>query len=245
MDLVSQIFKKLYKNDKTVALAHIEKVRRAQGFAIIHFAYFASLYMQGLFKKAALNQEYFEELLQADFLMPDWIALQIYAKKHFWDQLSNLNWTDFLPFYLETRKPNSYLIHLYGAFPHVLEKTVEKLESKYGKSSIGYVQDGYSTFDETLFKEKIDEDKENIFLIAQWSPRQELWVYNNRDMISNFRLTLFSVWGLFDFWAGLEKRAPIIIRKLRGEFVRRFLTHPKKNAKKFLTSWIVFWYLLK
>jgi hypothetical protein len=49
--------------------------------------------------------------LNSDFLFPDWIALQTFYKiaaKRFWNlktkKLENLNWTDFIPYFLDEIK---------------------------------------------------------------------------------------------------------------------------------------------
>lgn len=78
------------------------------------------------------------------------------------------------------------------------------------------------------------------------SPRQEKWILDHRETLSKRgNLLVFGVGGLFDFWAGYEKRAPELIRNLGLEWLWRLITFPRKNFQKAFSSLKFFLYLLR
>lgn len=84
-------------------------------------AEYKNMNIQGVYKV------YQQAILDADVVLPDGIALQIFyflAKKKW---LNNLNGTDFCPYFLsyvkEEYADRGMNVILYGTYPHLLEKT--------------------------------------------------------------------------------------------------------------------------
>jgi UDP-N-acetyl-D-mannosaminuronic acid transferase (WecB/TagA/CpsF family) len=83
---------------------------------------------------ASVYALYQTAILDADIVLMDGIALQLFyflAKKKW---LANLNGTDFCPYFLAyiTRKyPDQHMnIILYGTYPHLLNKTAQLLSEQ-------------------------------------------------------------------------------------------------------------------
>jgi len=235
------IFEKIYKFDKKQALKDIIKRYKEQWFWVVNYLYFANLVSNWIISGKNINKEYFSSLEIWDFLLPDWIALQLYYKKYFWFDLSNLNWTDFADYFLENLKDEEYNLISYWAKKEVIENASKNIEQKYG-IKVAYFQDGYSEFDfEKL--ENLPKWKINIFFIWLWTPKQEIWIKDNLENIKKYNLLAFSQWWTFDFWAWNEKRAPKIFISLKLEWLWRFITNPKKNFKKVWYSFYLFYFL--
>ena len=114
---------------------HAKKMFESQ-----HISYdissFKELLLDGYKKKEKkqIFAAYLESICQADVVLPDGIALQIfyYLARRRW--LCNLNGTDFAPYVLEslvqkfgTKKVR---ILLHGTYPHLLQKTKIFLQDK-------------------------------------------------------------------------------------------------------------------
>lgn len=193
------IFEKIYKFDKKQALKDIIKRYKEQWFWVVNYLYFANLVSNGIISGKKINRAFLEALSHWDFLLPDWIALQLYYKKYFWLSLSNLNGTDFAEYFLKNLESNEYNLILYWAKKEVIEKAVLNIEQKYG-IKIAYFQDWYSEFDFG----KLEKLNENFsFFWGKWRlsesqfEKQIGWVSEftekNKKNASE-KINIFMVW---------------------------------------------------
>lgn len=237
-------FDKIYLKDKDNLVYDILDFYNKNWYWIVNFLYFASIVANNLLSnKENDNQKFYEKSLKnSSFLLPDWIALYLLLKFKFDKLVSNLNWTDFLPFFLNNIKSEKVNIILYWAHEQTIKKAWKFVQKNFWINPL-YVQNWYTEFKFNWLK--LSKKSINVMLVGLWSPKQEIRAYQNLDKIKKNWLLVFNVWWLFDFWWGKEKRAPRIIRKLRGEWIRRFITRPKKNFKKFFQSLYLIKLLLK
>lgn len=259
---MQSILQKLYTQSRTQAISEIISLYDQEQAVVINFLYFANIVARWLLatEKTEKQREYKKILLKSDFLLPDGIALQLfYASAKIFGRiesdllwLNNFNGTDFVPFFLEDIKKKygsqKLCILLYGTKSEYLQKAAEKL--KFQGYNVIYTQEGYSEFDWEKAQATLWEyqDTINILLVARSKPQlpiQELRTNRNYQKIQQNRLIVFNTWGLLDFIAGVQSRAPKIIRKLRLERLYRFITDPKRNAKKILDSLKIFPYIIK
>lgn len=213
------ILQKIFKKSSEEAAKEILQCYEQQESAIVNFLYFSNIVSHQLFSdkdKTEKQREYKKILLKSDFLMPDGIALQTFYTlsvllgkiKDAPLKISNLNGTDFVPFFLENLKKKygnqKLCILLYGTKAEYLPKVEEKIRLQ-GYNVI-YTQDGYSDFDREQAETALQEyqDTINILLVARSTttiPLQELRVSRNFQKIQNNKLLVFTTGGLFDFIA--------------------------------------------
>lgn len=266
------ILEKLFKWNPQQASEQIVSQYQKNWFAIVNFIYFAVIVAQKLFskrKKTNTQKDYKKILLKSDFLFPDGIALQMFyflarlfhkvKSSIYW--LNNLNWTDFVPYFLEyikTKFGNQKIcLLMFGTTPEFLEKSKEYISYKW--YNVIYIQDWFSKFNNKKWfcelnrqnvKEALNwyQDTINILLVAMStpkSPRQELWTADNLQEIKDHNLIVINTWWLFDFWAWVQKRAPRIVRKIKLERLWRLITDPKRNLSKVINSLSCFKYVFK
>lgn len=238
---------------------NIVNVYSNQWHCIVNFIYFSQIVSQHVFsstnkKRTEKEKEYRKLLLKADFLLPDWIALQIfYYLAVFFrrvesdrKRLPNLNWTDFTPYFLNDLKQkywNQRLnLLLYWSTPKVVEKVKENLSLKW--YNVIYIQDWFSEFDRNKAEDALNEyvDTINILLVARSTPKipiQELRTSRNYQKIQDNKLLVMNVWWLFDFIAWVQKRAPKLFRTLKLEWLRRLCSQPKRNRKKVINTMMI------
>lgn len=201
---------------------------------------------------------YKKALLESDLLLPDGIALQLF----YWiawklkklttktPRLENLNGTDFWLFFLDwlqsEKGRDNVELYLYGTYPGILEKTKTFLQDR--GFSIAYSQDGFTNFDREQVREIRKKNKKQyaILLVARTTPEypiQELRAWSNQEKIRENKFLVFNQWGTFDFWAGIQKRAPRLWRTYKLEWLRRLITNPKRNYKKVIDSILIIKYI--
>jgi UDP-N-acetyl-D-mannosaminuronic acid transferase (WecB/TagA/CpsF family) len=268
---MKEILQKIYYNNSNQAVDHILNLYEKQWFVISNFIYFSIIKEQKLFestKKTNTQKEYYKAIIRWDFLLPDGIALQIFyylAQNRFnlpTKKLSNLNWTDFVPFFLDEIKKRygsqRISLFLYWAKNEIVEEVKNNFIYKW--FNVIYIQDGYSELDWNKFIESKKDFKDNINILltarsTPTNPIQELRTIKNYSKIKDNNLIVFTVWWLFDFLAAenkkantknwVQKRAPKFIRKIKLEWLRRLITDPKRNYKKVKNSFSLFPYIFR
>ena len=270
---MKSILNTLFTGTSAAAVKKILDLYGHQHFAIVDYLYFANIAGKKLFDlhsaeydlslfQNMLVQEYKQKnieqihtvyqdaILDADLILPDGIALQIFyflARKKW---LTNLNGTDFAPYLMQELKKiygrQRFRVVLYGTYPHLLAKTKIFLEDKWYQ--IVYAQDGYTNLDWSQVEKSLPYQKDtiNLLLVARSTPVypvQEIRSYANKKQIQKYNLLTVTQAGTFDFWVGEQKRPPKIIRYVRLERLRRFISDPKRNYKKVLDSLGLFRYI--
>jgi N-acetylglucosaminyldiphosphoundecaprenol N-acetyl-beta-D-mannosaminyltransferase len=92
------------------------------------------------------------------------------------------------------------------------------------------VSDGYFSKEEDVqIAHMISESEPDILVVAMGMPRQELFILDTAPVIK--AKIGIGVGGSFDVHSGAVKRAPIVIQKLRMEWLWRFILNPRKIAK--------------
>lgn len=115
-------------------------------------------------------------------------------------------------------------IFLYGSTKKNVELAKQQLIQQYPNIKIAGVIDGYQKSDIVI--KHINESNANIVFVALGSPKQELWMHENKDNIH--ASVIMGVGGSFDVIAGQVKRAPVLLQKMGLEWLYRFLKQPKK-----------------
>lgn len=260
---MESVLKKFFKWNQKQASEEILDKYQKEWFCIVNFAYFAVIVAQKLFdshKKTNIQKDYKKFLLKSDFLLPDWIALQffyffarVFRFINEWPYvLNNLNWTDFVPYfldYIKTKFGNQKIcLMMYGTHDNLLNKAKEYITYKW--YNVVYTQNGFSEFNRQKTRDSLDwyMDTINILLLARSTPKlpiQELWTADNMQNIKDNWLLVINTWWLFDFWAWAQKRAPLIFRKVKLEWLWRLLTDPKRNFIKVYNSLSCFGYVFR
>ena len=128
---------------------------------------------------------------------------------------------------------HKYKIYLYGAKQNSVYNTKVGLESKYkGIKIVGY-KNGYTKEKEVL--EDILKKKPDILFVALGSPKQENFIIKNKSKLKKIKI-IMPVGGTFDVISKNTKRAPLIIRDLKLEWLYRMIKEPKlfKNFGKYI-----------
>ena len=128
---------------------------------------------------------------------------------------------------LEGIAKNGLTLYLFGSKPGIAARAKAKIEERYPDIKIVGVSDGY--FDSEREKEilsDINAKSPDVLAVCLGSPKQELWVYNNRERL-NVKVTLCGG-GSLDVLAGEVKRAPQFFINLGLEWLYRIASQPSR-----------------
>ncbi|HOQ39586.1 MAG TPA: WecB/TagA/CpsF family glycosyltransferase [Fervidobacterium sp.] len=172
-----------------------------------------------IFLRALELSEYDDALKNATFHLPDGAGVVWAIKKHCKVVTDRVPGIDTMQYLCEESKSRKWKVYLLGGKPDAVKKAAEKL-SESGVNIVGY-HHGYFT-DETPSRE-IEETKPDLLFVGMGAPRQEFWIHDHIDL--PFKLAM-GVGGSFDVIAGMKKRAPRLLQKMRLEWFYRWITDP-------------------
>jgi N-acetylglucosaminyldiphosphoundecaprenol N-acetyl-beta-D-mannosaminyltransferase len=186
---------------------------------------------------ARKDSEYKSIVNNFDLILPDGIGMAFAGMMNKTPIKENLNGTDLIPRLFNDLK--QLKVFLLGGKPGVVEKVKVNLENKFPSINIVGYMHGYFS-DEKEICNEMSKCNPDIILVAMGVPLQEKLIQKNKDKI-NTKLFI-GVGGLFDFIAGINKRAPKCMRKLGLEWIYRIYQEPKRMWKRYIIGGPVFFY---
>ncbi|MDZ5253628.1 WecB/TagA/CpsF family glycosyltransferase [Clostridium sp. LIBA-8841] len=177
--------------------------------------------------EAQSNKLLFNIINEADLVIPDGIGI-VLASKLLKDEIKErVAGCDLIFELFDAIKETDETIYLLGAKPGVAKKAQVLMEEKYKNLKIVGVHDGYfDKEEEQLIIEEIQRLKPSVLLVELGCPRQEEWIYRNKDILP-VKISA-GIGGSIDIMAGTVKRAPIIFRKLNLEWLHRIILEPSR-----------------
>lgn len=188
------------------------------------------------------NQRYRQVLSQSNRVYADGSGIRLACKIKKVPSPNNINGTDLFPDICEhagRHFPKQFNVFFLGGAKGVAEKMLANMQERYPDVNFVGCQHGY--FDKEKPMEvinKINQSKANLLLVGMGAPYQELWISKHRKLIET--PMCMGVGGLFDYYSGNIKRAPLWMRKVGCEWVWRFLQEPGRLAKRYLIGNILF-----
>lgn len=258
------VLRRLFVWDSRDACQHIEEHYQRHGHCLVVFLYFAQVMKWRLLESqhTDMQRDYLAAVEAADVLLPDGIALQLFASwGRFVDRMPhNLNGTDFIPqllAYLHDRGSVSvYIFSVYddriGKDQSWTHRAAHVLEEQYPGLMVRYIyQEEYmlrwqEVFDwDRLSAVYADDDATyKVFIHATGTPFQEQWVATHAWKLQQMWYIHLAAGWFLDFVSGFEERAPQrIVRARVLETFWRIVRHPKKNLHKFLSMFGVVRYV--
>ncbi len=144
----------------------------------------------------------------------------------------------------EEAEKQGWNLFLLGARPGIALKAAKTLQQVHpGLQIIGSDHGYHSDQDmEGSVIENINKLQPDILLVALGAPRQEFWIYQNKN---NLRVPVcIGVGGSLDVIAGEKKRAPQLFIKLNLEWLYRLLSEPARIKRQICLPLFV-WQVLK
>lgn len=129
-----------------------------------------------------------------------------------------------------TRAPElNVSVFFLGSQQAVLDKMKERLEREFPTLAIAGMEPlpfrpMTQEEDEALIR-KINESGAGIVFVALGCPKQEAWIAQHKGQINS---VMIGLGGAFPVYAGIHKRAPLVVRSLGFEWLYRLLQEPRR-----------------
>lgn len=166
-------------------------------------------------------------LNSGDLVIPDGIGVVISSKFYGTPLKEKVPGCELMGRLIEIAYAEMKSIYFVGGKEGVAEEASERLKEKYPGINIAGFHHGY--FDEDEEKKIINDiidKKPDIIFVALGAPRQEKWIYENRQKFG--AKIAMGVGGSLDIIAGKAKRAPEFYQKAGLEWLYRLMKEPKR-----------------
>ncbi|WP_299490244.1 exopolysaccharide biosynthesis polyprenyl glycosylphosphotransferase [uncultured Shewanella sp.] len=188
------------------------------------------------FNISITHSHYQQTLQQCKHIFADGIGVRIACMWKGAKLIDNLNGTDMFPKLCEQLAQKRLPLFLLGGEPGIAEQTANKMQKKYPELIIAGTQHGFyhldKSTDNTEIIERINQSGATVLLVAMGVPTQELWLNKYQ---SQLKVGVgIGVGGLFDFYSGKIKRAPLWVRQLGMEWSYRLLQEPQRMWKRYI-----------
>lgn len=124
-------------------------------------------------------------------------------------------------------------LYFLGGKPGVAQLAAEKLQARYPGLNVAGVHDGYfekSGMQNDAVCDAIRQSGAVVLYVCLGAPAQEEWIAQNREKLGNVRVAM-GLGGSLDGYAGIVKRAPALLIKLRLEWLWRLLRQPSRLGR--------------
>lgn len=164
-----------------------------------------------------------------DLIHPDGIGIFLaskilYRKKGFDKRITG---SDFYELLISESVKRNWSYFFFG---HDLS-TLNKIKQRHSGLNIKGINEGYQYDTEDVIA-GINDSKADILIIGLSAPKQEFWIYDNRDRIN--ASVILAVGEGIKVFAGKKIRGPEFARKAGFEWLFRFLANPVRNFNKYI-----------
>ena len=179
-----------------------------------------------------------EALKSSDILLPDGTGIVLASKIINNKKINKIAGADIHQHLLQQANLKSQKVFYLGAAQSTLKLIESKVKKEYLNISVSSFSPPYkpqfSEIETALMLEKVNDFKPDILFVGMTAPKQEKWVFINKDNID--ANTIVSIGAVFDFYAGTIKRPGNFWVSIGLEWLPRFLKEPKRLARRNLVS---------
>lgn len=172
---------------------------------------------------ASRNEAFMKRLNSADLMIADGIGV-VYGARMLGERLpERVAGFDLLKKLFPIMAKEGMSLYLLGSKPSVAEKAGENLLRDYPGIKIAGTHDGYFKDDGEVIDD-INAKKPDLLLVCLGFPKQENWIYENRDKL-NVK-AMIGAGGCLDVFSGTVERAPEFYCKHGLEWFYRLKKEP-------------------
>lgn len=131
---------------------------------------------------------------------------------------------------------SSARVFILGGMPGVAELAANEISCRYSRIKIsGFLAPDFSDgFDPALVTEvcaSIAASKSDILLVGLGAPKQEYFSTQNKSRFDT--KFVLCIGGTIDFFAGVQRRAPLWVRRLGLEWLYRAVSNPRRLGRRY------------
>ena len=179
-----------------------------------------------------------EALNSSDILLPDGTGIVLAARILNNQSITKIAGADIHQYLLQQANLKNEKVFYLGASQSTLKLIESKIKKQYPNITVSSFSPPYKpqfTKSETAqMLEKVNDFKPDILFVGMTAPKQEKWVFANKEDIN--ANTIVSIGAVFDFYAGNIKRSSGFWISIGLEWLPRFLKEPKRLERRNLVS---------
>lgn len=194
------------------------------------------------------DETFAKALLTSEYLMPDGSGIVLAKKILQGKRIKKIAGADIHDFLLQKANENGWKVFYLGASESTLELIKNRALKEYPNIKLSNYSPPYkpefSEEDTAKMIQQVNDFKPDVLFVGMTAPKQEKWVYENRDQLE--ATTITSIGAVFDFYAGTVKRSGKIWINLGLEWLPRLVREPKRLWRRnFISTPLFLWYLTK
>jgi len=204
------------------------------------------------FIKLQKDHDFYDCYIRSEHIVCDSRVIQLLSKLLYPGRgvVEQIAGSDLFPAYCSYHKDNTdnVKVFLLGGTEISVNKAKDALNKNAGANIVvaGYSPPfGFEKSQEELHRiiTAINESGATAVAVGVGAPKQEKWIYANKDKMPNVKL-FFAIGATIDFQAGAVKRAPRWMVNLGLEWFYRLLQEPGRMAKRYLIDDLPFFWLV-
>lgn len=180
---------------------------------------------------SAKDDEALKKVLKtSDMNIPDGIGLLIASKIHKLGLIEKVAGVDLMKEILHYCNLSKKSVYIFGGDQESAEGAANAIRNEYKTIRIAGYRNGYFNEEETdKIIADINKAQPDLLLIGLGAPKQEFWMYNNRQKL-DVKLGM-GIGGGIDILSGRTKRAPKIFVSLGLEWLHRLIKQPQRFVR--------------
>ena len=184
--------------------------------------------------EAHWNPEFAGVLKDADMVTPDGMPLVWMMKRLGATSQDRVAGLDILASVCESSQIRDISVFFLGSQKQILSGMRSKLKKEYPELNIAAMEPlpfrPLSESEDEALISKINESGAGIVFVSLGCPKQEKWMSEHKDKI---QAVMIGLGGAFPVYAGLQKRAPRIVRESGFEWLYRWLQEPRRLGGRY------------
>lgn len=166
----------------------------------------------------------------SELVVPDGEGLVWALKRKVAKNLGRITGIDLAEALFKIGAELSWRFFLLGGQPGVAEKARQNLLKIYpGLKIVGTYHGYFNEAETSQIVEKISQSQPDLLFVGLGMGKQEKFIFENLNRLGA-RIAL-GIGGAMDVWSGRLKRSPGIFRKLKIEWLFRFIQEPRRFRK--------------
>lgn len=196
------------------------------------YACFANVHMT---IEAYWDKEFAEQVNGATFVFADGVPLVKSRKLLFGNSQDRIAGMDMMPSVIQESVKDKLKLFFFGTTIDVLERIRQRVEREFPEATIvGMLSPPFSkSLDKDSYINTINASGAHIVFVALGCPKQEKWMAKHSPKIN---AVLLGVGGAFPVYAGIQNRAPELMRNVGMEWLYRLLQDPSRLFLRYMKT---------
>ncbi len=187
--------------------------------------------------EAYWHSDFGEVLKRADLVTPDGMPLVWMMRILNFREQERVAGLDILAGVCELAQTTNVSLFFLGSQTEILSRMDTRLKEEYPNLKIAAMEPlpfrPLTLEEDAALVKKINDSGAGLVFVSLGCPKQEKWIAQHRGKIQG---VMIGLGGAFPVYAGLQKRAPSIVRDLGLEWLYRWVQEPRRLWKRYTTT---------